>query len=144
MYRVKQLSVFLENRKGSPAAATQLLGASGLNLLALSIAETDNFGIARLIVSDTEDGVSRLRASGYTVRTTDVLVACVPDRPNGLTEILRFLEKEDISVEYLYSFVRNSGFNALIIFRVSDTDRAIEILKNNGIEMLTQAQVDAL
>ncbi len=144
MYRVKQLSVFLENRKGSLAAATQLLGTSGLNLLALSIAETDNFGIARLIVSDTEDGVSRLRASGYTVRTTDVLVACVPDRPNGLTEILRFLEKEDISVEYLYSFVRNSGFNALIIFRVSDTDRAIEILKNNGIEMLTQAQVDAL
>lgn len=144
MYRVKQLSVFLENRKGSLAAATQLLGASGLNLLALSIAETDNFGIARLIVSDTEDGVSRLRASGYTVRTTDVLVACVPDRPNGLTEILRIMEKEDISVEYLYSFVRNSGFNALIIFRVSDTDRAIEILKNNGIEMLTQAQVDAL
>lgn len=144
MYRVKQLSVFLENRKGSLAAATQLLGASGLNLLALSIAETDNYGIARLIVSNTEDGVNNLRSSGYTVRTTDVLVACVPDRPNGLTEILRVLEKEDISVEYLYSFVRNSGFNALIIFRVSDTDRAIEILKANSIEMLTQEQVDAL
>ena len=144
MYRIKQLSVFLENRKGSLAAATQLLGASGLNLLALSIAETDNYGIARLIVSNTEDGVNNLRSSGYTVRTTDVLVACVPDRPNGLTEILRVLEKEDISVEYLYSFVRNSGFNALIIFRVSDTDRAIEILKANSIEMLTQEQVDAL
>ena len=72
------------------------------------------------------------------------MVACVPDRPNGLTEILRILEKEDISVEYLYSFVRNSGFNALIIFRVSDTERAIEILKTNGIEMLTQDKVDAL
>ena len=144
MYRVKQLSVFLENRKGSLAAATQLLGASGLNLLALSIAETDNYGIARMIVSNTDDGSNRLRASGYTVLTTDVLVACVPDRPNGLTEILRILEKEDISVEYLYSFVRNSGFNALIIFRVSDTERAIEILKGHDIEMLTQDQVDAL
>lgn len=144
MYRVKQLSVFLENRRGSLAAATELLGASGLNLLALSIAETDNYGIARLIVSNTQDGAARLRASGYTVRMTDVLVACVPDRPNGLTEILRILEKEEVSVEYLYSFVRNSGFNALIIFRVSDTDRAIEVLKNSGIEMLTQEQVDAL
>lgn len=144
MYRVKQLSVFLENRKGSLAAATQLLGTSGLNLLALSIAETDNYGIARLIVSNTEEGAQNLRASGYTVRMTDVLVACVPDRPNGLTEILRILEKEDISVEYLYSFVRNSGFNALIIFRVSDTERAIEVLKSNGIEMLSQDKVDAL
>lgn len=144
MYRVKQLSVFLENRRGSLAAATELLGASGLNLLALSIAETDNYGIARLIVSNTQDGAARLRASGYTVRMTDVLVACVPDRPNGLTEILRILEKEEVSVEYLYSFVRNSGFNALIIFRVSDTDRAIEVLKNSGIEMLTQEQVDVL
>lgn len=144
MYRVKQLSVFLENRRGSLAAATELLGAGGLNLLALSIAETDNYGIARLIVSNTQDGAARLRASGYTVRMTDVLVACVPDRPNGLTEILRILEKEEVSVEYLYSFVRNSGFNALIIFRVSDTDRAIEVLKNSGIEMLTQEQVDAL
>lgn len=144
MYRVKQLSVFLENRKGSLAAATQLLGAGGLNLLALSIAETDNFGICRLIVSDTEEGARKLRAAGYTVRMTDVLVACVPDRPNGLADILRLMEKEDISVEYLYTFVRNSGFNALLIFRVSDFDKAVNVLSENRVEMLTQEQVNNL
>ncbi|MBQ3079960.1 MAG: amino acid-binding protein [Clostridia bacterium] len=144
MYRVKQLSAFLENRKGSLAAVTQLLGANGLNLLALSIAETDNFGVCRFILSDYEAGMKQLRSAGYTVRTTDVLVTCVPDRPSGLGDILRLMEKEDISVEYLYSFVRNSGFNALIIFRVSDIDKAQRVFKENRIEMLTQAQVEAL
>jgi len=144
MYRVKQLSVFLENRKGSLAAVTQLLGAGGLNLLALSIAENDNFGICRLIVSDTEEGVKKLRAAGYTVRITDVLVACVPDRPNGLADILRLMEKEDISIEYLYSFVRNSGFDALLIFKVSDIEKAVSVLEKNHVEILTQEKVNAL
>ncbi len=144
MYRVKQLSVFLENRKGSLATVTQLLGGCGLNLLALSIAETDNFGICRFILSDYEEGMKKLRAAGYTVRTTDVLVTCVPDRPSGLGDILRLMEKEDISVEYLYSFVRNSGFDALIIFRVSDIDAAMRVFTENRVDMLTQSQVEAL
>lgn len=142
--RAKQISVFLENRKGSLAEISELLGGNGLNMLALSIADTDNFGICRLIVSDAEEGVRILRSAGYTVRITEVLVVCVPDRPSGLADILRMMEKEDISVEYLYSFVRNSGFNALIIFRVSNIDRAEQIFRDNRVETLTKAQVEAL
>ena len=142
--RVKQLSVFLENRKGSLAAVSNVLGTNGLDMLALSIADTDNFGICRMIVSDSEAGARLLRSAGYTVRLTDVLVVCVPDRPSGLAEILRVMEKEDISVEYLYSFVRNSGFNALIIFRVSNIDKAERVFDEHHIQTLTQEQVEAL
>lgn len=142
--RVKQLSVFLENRKGSLAEISELLGGNGLNMLALSIADTDNFGICRLIVSNAEEGVRILRSAGYTVRVTEVLVVCVPDRPSGLADILRMMEKEDISVEYIYSFVRNSGFNALIIFRVSNIDRAEQIFRDNKVETLTKDQVETL
>ena len=142
--RVKQLSVFLENRKGSLAAVSNVLGTNGLDMLALSIADTDNFGICRMIVSDSEAGARLLRSAGYTVRLTDVLVVCVPDRPSGLAEILRVMEKEDISVEYLYSFVRNSGFNALIIFRVSNIDKAERVFDEHHIQTLSQDQVEAL
>lgn len=142
--RVKQLSVFLENRKGSLAAVSNVLGTNGLDMLALSIADTDNFGICRMIVSDSEAGVRLLHSAGYTVRLTDVLVVCVPDRPSGLAEILRIMEKEDISVEYLYSFVRNSGFNALIIFRVSNIDKAERVFNDHHIETLSQEQVEKL
>lgn len=142
--RVKQISVFLENRKGSLAAVSNVLGTNGLDMLALSIADTDNFGICRMIVSDSEAGVRFLRSAGYTVRLTDVLVVCVPDRPSGLAEILRLMEKEDISVEYLYSFVRNSGFNALIIFRVSNIDKAERVFAEHHVETLSQEQVESL
>ncbi len=144
MNRVKQLSVFLENRKGALAAIAQLLGGAGLNMLALSIAESDNFGICRMILSDADEGARVLKSAGYTVRTTEVLVVCVPDRPSGLGDILRLLEMEDISVEYMYSFVRNSGFTALLIIRVSNTDKAERVLADNRVDTLTRAQVEAL
>ncbi len=144
MNRVKQLSVFLENRKGALAAIAQLLGGAGVNMLALSIAESDNFGICRMILSDAEEGSRILRSAGYTVRTTDVLVVCVPDRPSGLGDVLRLLEMQDISVEYMYSFVRNSGFTALLIIRVSNTDKAEHVLSENHVDTLTRAQVEAL
>lgn len=142
--RCQQISVFLENRKGSLAAVCRILGAGGLNLLALSIAETDSYGICRIIVSDTQEGVKLLRAAGYTVRLSDVLVVCVPDKPNGLGDVLHILEHEDISVEYLYSFVRNSGFDALIIFKVSDIERSEEVLSAARIRLLSKEQVEKL
>lgn len=144
MTRVKQVSVFLENRKGSLAAVCRILGDAGINILALAIAEIDNFGICRLIVSNTDAAVDALKKSGYTVRITDVLVVCVPDRPNGLYDVLSLIEKEDISVEYMYSFVRNSGFDALLIFRMSDEEKAEQVLRENCIKLLDAKQVSQL
>ena len=140
----KQVSVFLENRKGSLAAVCKILGNNGINLMALSIAETDNYGICRMILSDTDKGMEVLKKAGYTVRTTPVLVVCVPDRPNGLADVLSIIDKENVSVEYLYSFVRNSGFDALLIFRLSDAAAAEKALVANYIKILTEEQVRGL
>ena len=144
MTSVKQVSVFLENRKGSLAAVCGLLGDNGFNILALSIAEIDTYGICRVILSDTDAAVKLLRDKGYTVRVTDVLVVSVPDRPCGLADVLEIIEKEDISVEYLYSFVRNSGFDALLIFRLSDLERAEEALKRSCITIISQKQIEEM
>lgn len=140
----KQVSVFLENRKGSLAEVCKILGDAGINLMALSIAETDNYGICRMILSDTDKGMEVLKKAGYTVRTTPVLVVCVPDRPNGLADVLSIIDKENVSVEYLYSFVRNSGFDALLIFRLSDAAAAEKALVANYIKILTEEQVRGL
>ncbi len=144
MASIRQVSVFVENRRGTLAAVCRLLGADGFNILALSIAEKDNFGICRLIVNNPEEAAKLLRARGYTVRIMDVLAARVPDRPNGLAEVLAVIEKEDIFVEYLYSFVKCVGGDALIVFRLSEPERAAEALKAKGVELLTQEQVIAL
>ena len=144
MAAVRQVSVFVENRRGSLAAVCRLLGAGGYNIHALSIAERDNFGICRLIVANPEDAMKLMKARGYTVRLMDVLIARVPDRPNGLAEVLEILEKEDIFVEYLYSFVRPQGGDAIIVFKLSDPERAQEALQRKGVALLTEEQVCAL
>ena len=141
---VRQVSVFLENKRGSLARVCGVIGSHGIDVLALSIAETDNFGICRMVLKDTDEGVRVLREAGYTVREGSVLVVSVPDRPCGLADVLRYMEKEDISVEYLYSFVRNAGYDALIIFKVSDSKTAKRILEENKINVLTGEQVDQI
>ena len=141
---VKQLSVFLENSKGHLANMTRVLGEAGVDLLALSIADTTNFGILRAIVSDNDKAVSALKTAGYTVNLTEVLAVTVPDRPGGLTEVLEVLLEGGISVEYLYSFVRNPKKNALILFKVDDVAAANEALNAKGIVTLSQADVYAL
>ena len=141
---VKQISVFLENTKGGLEKIARLLSDSQIDLIALSIADTEHFGIMRCIVSDTDKGAQVLRAAGHTVRLADVLAVSVPDRPGGLTDVLAVLNAADISVEYLYSFVRNSGHNALVIFRVDNTERAVQVLSEAGVTLLDQKQVCSL
>lgn len=141
---VKQISVFLENNKGSLSRLTRLLSKAGVDLIALSIADTENYGIMRCIVSDTDLGVKIMREAGYVARLTDVLAVSVPDKPGGLTNVLTILNAADISVEYLYSFVRNSGSNALVIFRLNDNERGVRVLQEGDIELLTQEQVRSL
>ena len=141
---VKQISVFLENTKGSLVRLTRLLSKAGVDLIAMTIADTENYGIMRCIVSDTEKGVKIMREAGYVARLTDVLAVSVPDRPGGLTDVLTLLNAADISVEYLYSFVRNSGSHALVIFRLNDNEHGIRVLQEGDIELLSQEQVRSL
>ena len=141
MTTVDQLSVLLENQKGALAAVTKILGEAGYNILALSIAEIDNFGVCRLILPGSEEAARLLRKKGYTVRENPVLVAEVPDRPNGLSHVLSIVQREDISLDYLYSFVRCTGKDALLIFAFSDLARAAEALSEEGVRLLSLEQV---
>ena len=141
---VKQISVFLENTKGSLSRLTRLLSKGGIDLIALSIADTENYGIMRCIVSDTEKGIKIMHEAGYVARLTDVLAVSVPDQPGGLAGVLALLNAAEVSVEYLYSFVRNSGTNALVIFRLNDNERGMRVLEEGDITLLTQEEVRSL
>jgi len=141
---VKQISVFLENSKGRLADMTKTLGDAGIDLLALSIADTTNFGILRAIVNDTDKAMSVLKSEGYTANTTEVLAVIVPDAPGGLANVLALLNNADVNVEYLYSFVRKAGENALILFKVNQVAEAAKVLSDAGMTMLDQAEILAL
>ena len=142
--KVEQISVFLENKSGRLAEVTEVLAGAGINLRALSLADTADFGILRLIVKDTLKARSVLKENGFTVGMTEVLAVEVPDRPGGMAGILSVLGQKDINVEYMYAFVQKSGEHAVIIFRFDDLDGAIAALKDNKVRILTGDEVCAL
>jgi hypothetical protein len=137
----RQISVFLENKKGKLAEVTGVLAENNIDMWAISIADTTNFGILRIIVDDPEKAVEVLKDAGYPVNTTEVLAVEVSDRPGGLHQVLNILSNEDISIEYLYSFVRRPEEMALILFKVDRLNDATDILKRAGINVITNDQV---
>ena len=141
MVSVDQLSVLLENQKGALAAVCSILGDEGYNIMALSIAEVDNFGVCRLILDEVEDAAKLLRSRGYTARISPVLIAEVPDRPSGLADVLSIVRREDISLKYLYSFVRAVGKNALLVFNFPNLQRAANALEEQGVRLLSLDEV---
>ena len=142
--RVKQISVFLENKSGRLADVTKPLGKNGINIRALSIADTTDFGILRLIVNKPEEANRILRSEGFMVSETDVIAVEVPDRPGGLAGVLEVLEQAEINIEYLYAFVGGSSKGALVIFKVEDCEAAIKVLQANNIRVLDGAEVYSL
>lgn len=134
--RVEQISIFLENKAGRLAEVTKVLSDAGINIRALSLADTSDFGILRLIVNDTELAKKVLKENGFTVGKTQVVAVEVEDRPGGLHKILDILRSADINVEYMYAFVQQSGNNAVIIFRFDDTDGAIKTLLEHGVKVI--------
>lgn len=138
---LKQISVFLENTQGTLAQVTKLLAEHEIDLVAMSIADTLDFGIMRCIVNKPQKALQVLKEGGFTASTTEVLAIEVPDKPGGLNSVLQILDANNINVEYLYSFVRTPSDNALILFRVEDNDKCIKILKEKGINVLTSEQV---
>ena len=144
---IKQISVFLENTPGTLRELTELLGKGGIDLLALSLADTQNFGIVRMIVhSDQIDpAMAMLREAGYVARVNHVICAAVPDRPLGLCSLLSVIEQAGLSVEYMYSFSRAvSSEKAHMILRLNDGARAAKIFEMKGVEMVGQEDVDKI
>lgn len=143
---VKQISIYLENVRGSLNELTQLLGENGINLLALSLADTSNFGIVRCITREaqTEEAAALLRDKGYIAKVNNVLCVCVPHEPLGLAKVLKVIDDADISVEYLYSFYESTGSDAVLIIRPSEKTRCYNVLTENGIKLLDQEQVNQL
>ena len=138
---VEQISVFLENKAGRLVEVTAALAKAKINIRALSLADTSDFGILRLIVDDTEKTKEILRDKGLTVGRTNVVAVEVVDEPGGLDRILRVLSDAQINVEYMYAFVQKDADNATLIFRFDRTEQAVEILLANKIPILPASRI---
>ena len=134
--KVDQISIFLENKPGSLENVTKILKEAHVNIRTLSLADTTDFGVLRLIVNDVDTSLRVLKENGLRVSRTIVVAVEVPDRPGGLHSILEVLSKNGINVEYLYAFVEKSGENAVIIFRFDTTDKAIDVLLKHGFTVM--------
>ena len=134
--RAQQISIFLENKAGRLAEVTGILAEAGVNIRALALADTSDFGVLRLIVDDNHKAEEALRRRGFTVSKTNVVAVEVDDRPGGLHRILEGLNQAGINVEYMYAFVQQSGSNAVMIFRFDQTDAAIRTLESLGLTVI--------
>ncbi len=142
--RVNQISVFLENKSGRLADVTRVLAADAVNIRALSIADTIDYGLLRLIVNDPARATEVLTDEGFTVAQTEVLAIEVPDRPGGLAGIIDILAAKGLNIEYMYAFVGRSGEHAIVIFRIEPVDAAIAALQEGGARILTGDELHAL
>jgi len=142
--KVEQISIFLENRAGRLEEVTRILAENQVSIRALSLADTSDFGILRLIVSDHEKAKEALKTGGFTVGRTSVVAVEVADVPGGLHAILQILSAGGVNVEYMYAFVQQSSRTAIIVFRFDKTDQAIELLGQKGIRIIPGSELYAL
>lgn len=141
---VKQISIFLENTKGRLAEVTRLLAARGVNIRALSLADTADFGVLRIIVNDPDACLAALKASGMIAQVTEVLAVEMADKPGGLSRVLAALDAAGLNVEYMYAYVEKTGDNAIVICKIDDKERAARVLAENGIGTLSADSLKAL
>ncbi|HPA15507.1 MAG TPA: ACT domain-containing protein [Desulfobacterales bacterium] len=142
--KVEQISIFLENKAGRLAEVAEILAEAGVNIRALSLADTSDFGVLRLIVNDNKKAEEALKGRGFTVGKTDVVAVEVEDKPGGLHRILNLLYKAKINVEYMYAFVQPSGDNAVMIFRFDHIDEAVKLLTKKGVTVINGSKVYTL
>ncbi|MBQ9520052.1 MAG: ACT domain-containing protein [Acholeplasmatales bacterium] len=128
---VKQLSIFIENKAGSVSDITNLLGTNNINIRSLQIADSTDFGILRLIVDNASKALELVKASGYTAKLTDVISVVVPDKPNGLNDLLKILSDNNIEINYLYVFIGKNNLGAEAILKAENIDEVEAILLNN-------------
>ena len=141
---IKQITVFIQNKRGTVVSVTDILSKNNINLRALSIAETQDFGILRLIVNDAEAAQKALEENGYLIKTIDVVGVKIGDEPGKLTAALDVLDKANINVEYLYAFMARTEKHAYVVLRVEDNEEAESILTGAGFKMITEADINKL
>ena len=141
---IKQLTVFIENKKGTVVSVTDALANNNVNLRALSIAETQDFGILRMIVNDEKTAEKVLADKGYLIKTIDVVGVKIGDEPGKLTAALGVLDKANINVEYLYAFMARTEKHVYVVLRVEDNEIAERLLVSAGFKIITEADVAKL
>ncbi len=141
--KIHQLSLFLENRPGKLTEATRVLAQAGINVLTLSLADTREYGILRLIVRDWTHAQKALENAGFVVNVTEVTAIEVEDRPGGLAAILESLETARVNIEYMYAFTFRTGDKALLVFRFDNADAAIACLRARGVNVLDSVELFA-
>ena len=139
--KLQQLSLFLENRPGRLGAPLEAIAAEGINILTLSLADTEQFGILRLIVREWEQARRILDEAGWVVNLTEVVAVDVLDRPGGLAAALKVIEGAGLNIEYLYAFSLRRADKAILIFRFEDPDRAIEVLQGAGLHVVDSEEL---
>ena len=142
--KITQISVFLENRKGRLCEVCSLLGDNGINIRALTIAETESFGVLRIVVDRSEAAVELLKSKGFVANLTDVVAVEVGDEPGGLAAVLKIFADNDVNVEYMYGFVEKFSDKALLVFRFEDTALAQKSLTGSGIKVVTEEEIKGL
>lgn len=142
--KITQISVFLENRKGRLYDVCSLLGSYGVNIRALTVAETESFGVLRIVVDHSDVAIRVLRENQFVANFTDVVAIEVPDQPGGLASILKLLSEHDVNIEYMYGFVEKFSDKALLVMRFEDTDRAQQILAKQKIHVVTEKDIEGL
>lgn len=138
---IKQISIFVENKPGRLKEVTNILKDNGINIRALSIADTKDFGILRIIVNDPEKACAALKSAKCTVTITEVLAVGIEDKPGGITTVMDTLYENKISVEYMYAFVSKSDDDAYVILRVVDNNNAAKVLSDAGIRLLSSKEI---
>jgi len=139
--KIKQLSVFLENKPGRLSVPCKTLAKAGLSILTLSLADTRQFGILRLILKDWEKARAALQGAECVVNVTEVIAIEVEDRPGGLADVLEIIEKAGVNLEYMYAFTFRSEDKAVLVFRFEDPDAAIKLLQSKGVNVIGSVEL---
>jgi len=142
--KLTQISVFLENRKGRLYDVCSLLGKNKINIRALTIAETEKFGVLRIVVDNPDKAIQVLKKNNFVANLTDIVAVEVQDKPGGLAAILKTLTLNNINLEYMYGFVEKSSDRALLVFRFDDPDKAITVFKKNKIKVVGSKEIKEL
>lgn len=139
--KINQISIFLENKKGRLLEVCELLGKNKINIRALTVAESEDFGVLRIVVDKPKEALVMLKKKGFVANFTDIVAVEVDDRPGGLAKILKVLYQADLNVEYMYGFVEKFSDKALLVFRFDDLDKAIRVLEKNKLMVVDKNKI---